>query len=113
MFRHIECISEYVQIDVLIFEVMRTIKDTKGLHNRISHGSWNGYGTKEERKDRRRMFKAVRHKLLMCIPLSGEEERFRNTWKIESDTRMDCCGYPTYRQSGKWGCQQIWKLRKV
>lgn len=89
---------------------MMTIKDMKGLHNRINHGSWGMYGTKEERKERRRLFKAVRHKLLMCIPLSEEEERFRSRWNIEVDTCMDCRGLPG--SSGKWRCVQIWKLRK-
>lgn len=81
---------------------MRTIKDTKGIHNRIRHGSWSRYGTKEERKERRKLFKRVRHKLLMHIPLNEQEESFRNQWQIDEKTKMDCRGLPCIY--GKYCC---------
>lgn len=73
---------------------MRTIKDTKGIHNRTPHGSWGVYGNKEERKRQRKLFKSVRHKLQMCAPLTDEEEAFRQTWAIEKDSKMSCTGFP-------------------
>lgn len=73
---------------------MKTIKTPKGTHNRISHGSWKKYGRKEERKANRALFKSVRHKLLMQIPLTDEEEAYRNRWGIEAHTPMRCDGTP-------------------
>ena len=73
---------------------MKTIKTPKGTHNRCNHGSWDKYGTKEERKANRRLFKSIRHKLLMCIPLTAEETNYRKQYKIEVNTPMRCDGRP-------------------
>lgn len=67
---------------------MRTIKTPKGLHNRLHHGLWSQFGTKEERKERRRLFKSVRHKLLFHIPLTDEEENFRASRNINEHSLM-------------------------
>ena len=71
---------------------MKTMKTPKGCHNRRHHGSWSIYGTKEERKANRRLFKAVRHKLLMCIPLTEEEQAYKEKEGIEVNTPMRCDG---------------------
>lgn len=83
---------------------MRTIKDVKGIHNRINHGKWENYGDKDERKQRRKLFKSVRHKLLMRIPLDVEEEKFRALHGIEENTKMAYTGYPLpkYDAHGKY-----------
>ena len=83
---------------------MRTIKDVKGIHNRINHGKWYNYGDKDERKQRRKLFKSVRHKLLMRITLTEEEEKFRNLHDIDENTKMAYTGYPLpkYDAHGKY-----------
>ena len=48
----------------------------------------NFFEGKDERKERRKMFKSVRHKLLMHIPLTDEEEAFRERYGIEANTKM-------------------------
>lgn len=86
----------------------------KGYHNRINHGSWSHYGDKTERKERRKLFKSIRHKLLMRIPLNEEEEAFRQRYNIDENTKMSCTGYPLPSgwTHGKWIPNQIWKVRK-
>ena len=66
---------------------MKTIKTPKGMHNRPYHGSWCFYD-KEERKRRRKLFKAVRHKLLFHIPLTEEEIEFQNENGITENSKM-------------------------
>ena len=56
---------------------MKTIKNTKGVHNRSYYGPWYEYYDKDERKRRRKLFKAIRHKLLFEIPLNDEEIEFQ------------------------------------
>lgn len=94
---------------------MKAIKGTdRGYHNRINHGDWSCYGDKQERKERRKLFKSVRHKLLMHIPLTEEEEEFRRMYDINESTRMACTGYPlpSHWKHGKWIPNQIWKVMK-
>lgn len=67
---------------------MKAIKDKKGTHNRGYGGPIYEYYTKEERKERRKMFKSVRHKLKMQIPLTAEEEEYRIAHRINSDSKM-------------------------
>ena len=38
------------------------------------YGKWYDYGTKKDKKERRKNIKAIRHKLLMHIPLSDSEK---------------------------------------
>lgn len=52
----------------------------------------NFFEGKDERKERRRLFKSVRHKLLMHIPLTDEEEAFRERYGIEVNTKMSYDG---------------------
>lgn len=75
---------------------MRALKDKRGIHNRPYTGEWISYRDKEERKHHRRMFKAVRHKLLMCIPLTDEEDLYRIKWGINADSKMDYEGFKKY-----------------
>lgn len=86
----------------------------RGYHNRINHGDWRHYGDKQERKERRKLFKSVRHKLLMHIPLTAEEDEFRRQYNIEENTRMACTGYPlpSGQAHGKWVPNRIWAVRK-
>jgi hypothetical protein len=83
---------------------MKTLKTPKGIHNRIHHGKWYNYGDKTERKERRKLFKGIRHKLLMRIPLTEEEEKFRNLHYIDENTKMAYTGYPLpkYDAHGKY-----------
>ena len=48
----------------------------------------NFFDGKDERKERRRLFKSVRHKLLMRIPLTDEEEALRERYDIDEHTQM-------------------------
>lgn len=64
---------------------MKTIKTPKGIHNRMPYGPWH-YSDKNERKYYRKLFKAVRHKLLFQIPLSDEEE-YKKYIKFYKETR--------------------------
>jgi hypothetical protein len=81
---------------------MKTIKTPKNIHNRPSYGEWN-YSDKETRKRCRKLFKAVRHKLLFHIPLSDEEEEYRRKHNIKEDTKMTFEGESDYsnRESTK------------
>lgn len=75
---------------------MKTIKTPKGIHNRTPHGPWDYIWDKNERKQRRKLFKAVRHKLLFHIPLSAEEEEYRQRYNITPDTKMSFEGDPQW-----------------
>ena len=66
---------------------MKTIKTPKGIHNRPYWGRWS-FDDKEERKRRRKLFKAVRHKLLFNIPLTEEELEFQNANGITANSKM-------------------------
>lgn len=74
---------------------MKTIKTPKGIHNRMPYGPWH-YSDKNERKYYRKLFKAVRHKLLFQIPLSDEEEEYRKKYNITPDTKMSFEGIPQW-----------------
>lgn len=74
---------------------MKTIKTPKGMHNRWPYGPWY-YGDKNERKYYRKLFKAVRHKLLFQIPLSDEEEEYRKKYDITPNTKMSFEGTPQW-----------------
>ena len=52
---------------------MNTMKDKRGCHNMNGELCTNFFDTKEVRKEQRKMFKSVRHKLLIHIPLTEEE----------------------------------------
>lgn len=67
---------------------MKTKKDKRGLHKRNGELCGNFFEGKDERKERRRLFKSVRHKLLMHIPLTEEEEAFREMYDIDEHTQM-------------------------
>ena len=64
------------------------MKDKRGFHKRNSELCMNFFDTKEVRKERRRLFKSVRHKLLMHIPLTDEEEALRERYDIDEHTHM-------------------------
>lgn len=82
---------------------MKTIKNTKGVHNRPYYGPWHEYYDKDERKRRRKLFKAVRHKLLFEIPLTDEEIDFQKKNGIDVDTKMDYQGRHKYsNETSKW-----------
>ena len=51
---------------------MKTLKDKKNQH-RCDNPANAHWGTKEERKKRRKAIKAFRHKVKMHIPLSEDE----------------------------------------
>lgn len=74
---------------------MKTIKTPKNIHNRPAHGEWNYYD-KETRKQCRKLFKSVRHKLLFRIPLTDEEEEYRRKHNIKEDTKMTFEGESDY-----------------
>lgn len=76
---------------------MKAIKDKKGTHNGPYEGKIIRYGTKDERKERRKRFKAVRHKLKMRIPLTEEEEKLKIAHDIQEDTPMTSEGYLPYQ----------------
>lgn len=67
---------------------MKAKKDKRGCHRRNGELCGNFFEGKDERKERRRLFKSVRHKLLMHIPLTDEEEAFRDRYGIEENTKM-------------------------
>ena len=52
---------------------MLTIKNKKGVHNRPAYGPWYERYDKDERKARRKLIKAIRHKLLFHIELTDDE----------------------------------------
>ena len=74
---------------------MKTIKTPKCMHNRPGYDPWCYYG-KEERKHRRKLFKAVRHKLLFHIPLTEEEKEFQNANGITENSKMSFEGEVKY-----------------
>ena len=91
---------------------MKTIKTPKGMHNRPGYGPWCYYH-KEERKHRRKLFKAVRHKLLFNIPLTDEEIEFKEKLKIESDTPMTSDGRVNYSgRSERWRDPRVANRKK-
>ena len=67
---------------------MKTIKTPKKVHNRPYHGPWYEWYSKDERKARRRLFKAIRHKLLFCIPLTEEEKEYQKKVHININSPM-------------------------
>lgn len=71
---------------------MKTIKTPKGVHNRSYWGPWYEYYDKDERKARRKLFKAIRHKLLFNIPLTEEETEFQQKLGIHVNSKMDYQG---------------------
>ena len=66
---------------------MHTKKEKRGCHKMNGELCKNFFDTKEVRKYQRKMFKSVRHKLLMHIPLT-EEEAYRKKYGIEANTKM-------------------------
>ena len=82
---------------------MKTIKNTKGVHNRPLHGPWYEYYDKDERKRRRKLFKAVRHKLLFEIPLNDDEIEFQKKNNIDVNSKMDYQGRRKYNnETDRW-----------
>ena len=67
---------------------MKTKKDKRGCHRMNGELCGNFFEGKDERKERRRLFKSVRHKLLMHIPLTEEEEAYMEKYGIEVNTKM-------------------------
>lgn len=80
---------------------MKTIKTPKGVHNRPFRGPWYEYYNKEERKARRKIFKAIRHKLLFGIPLTEEELEYQKKLGIDVNSKMSCAGSVTIGKR-KW-----------
>lgn len=80
---------------------MKTIKTPKGVHNRPHTGPWYEYYNKEERKARRKLFKAIRHKLLFGIPLTEEELEYQKKMGIDVNSKMSCDGRVTTMKK-KW-----------
>lgn len=82
---------------------MKTIKNTKGVHNRPLHGPWYEMYTKDERKERRKKFKAIRHKLLFNIPLTEEELLYQKKLGIDVNSKMNRNGSVKYNnKTDKW-----------
>ena len=81
---------------------MKTIKTPKGIHNRPHTGPWYEYYNKEERKARRKLFKAIRHKLLFGIPLTEEELEYQKKLGIDVNSKMDYQGRVTVGSGNKW-----------
>lgn len=82
---------------------MKTVKNKKGVHNRPYWGPWYEYYDKDERKRRRKLFKAVRQKLLFNIPLSQEELGFQKKAGIDVNSKMDYQGRVKYSdKTDKW-----------
>ena len=81
---------------------MKTIKTPKGVHNRPYHGPWYEYYNKEERKARRKLFKAIRHKLLFEIPLTDEEKEYQRKLGIDVNSKMNSQGSVTVGETKKW-----------
>lgn len=71
---------------------MKTMKDKRGCHKRNGELCTNFFDTKEVRKERRKIFKSVRHKLLMHIQLTEEEEAYKEKYDIEENTKMSYDG---------------------
>lgn len=71
---------------------MKTMKDKRGFHKMNGELCTNFFDTKEVRKERSKMFKSVRHKLLMHIPLTEEEEAYREKYDIEANSKMSYSG---------------------
>lgn len=67
---------------------MKAKKDNKRSHRMNGELCGNFFDEKNERKERRRLFKSVRHKLLMHISLTDEEEAFRERYNIDEHTQM-------------------------
>lgn len=92
---------------------MRGVKTKKGIRNRPFYGPWYIYYDKEERKLRRKLFKAVRHKLLFNIPLTDEEAELKEKLKIESDTPMTSDGRVNYSgRSERWRDPRVTNRKK-
>ena len=82
---------------------MKTIKNTKGVHNRPLHGPWYEMYNKDERKERRRKFKAIRHKLLFNIPLTEDELLYQKKLGIDVNSKMNRNGSVKYdNKTDKW-----------
>lgn len=71
---------------------MKAKKDKRGCHRMNGELCGNFFEGKDERKERRKMFKSVRHKLLMHIPLTDDEEAYREKYGIEANTKMSYDG---------------------
>jgi hypothetical protein len=82
---------------------MKTVKNSKGVHNRPARGPWYEYYDKDERKARRKMIKAIRHKLLFNIPLTDEESVYQKKFGVDVNTKMDYQGRVKYSdKTDKW-----------
>lgn len=82
---------------------MKTVKNKKGVHNRPYYGPWYECHDKDERKRRRKLFKAVRHKLLFNIPLNEEELEFQKKTGIDVNSKMDYQGRRKWdNKTDKW-----------
>lgn len=57
------------------------------------YGKWYDYGTKKDRKERRKNIKAIRHKLLMRIPLSDSEKELVVRQHITAFSGIDRNGF--------------------
>lgn len=94
---------------------MKTIKTPKGVHNRPYYGPWYEYYNKEERKARRKLFKAIRHKLLFEIPLTDEEKEYQRKLGIDVNSKMNSQGSVTVGGTEKWFIDdgKIYRYRDV
>ncbi len=79
---------------------MKTIKTKKYTHSN-ENAPYTHDGTKEERKEGRKLIKSIRHKLLMNIPLTNIEQYLVNEFNISKDyklnTNRDVIIYNFYR----------------
>ena len=82
---------------------MLTIKNKKGVHNRPAYGPWYERYNKDERKVRRKLIKAIRHKLLFHIELTNDESEYQKRYHIDIDTKMDYQGNVKHSsKTDKW-----------
>ena len=81
---------------------MKTFKDKRRTHNRPVYGElWPYSGD----KDRRKMMKAIRHKLLFHIPLTDEEKWIVEKTGLTATSQLDNRGgvkNGRYRWTDKW-----------
>lgn len=67
---------------------MKTIKTKKYTHSN-ENTPYTHDGTKEERKEGRKLMKSIRHKLLMNIPLTDTEQHLADEFHISKDYKLN------------------------
>lgn len=79
---------------------MKTFKDSKRTHNRPVYGELYPYSGD---KERRKLMKALRHKLLFHIPLTEDEQDIVDKTGLTATSQLDNQGNVKHgKYSSKW-----------